>query len=371
MIFKYLSYILIALLIIINLLNCADPKSDETSTNSKFDTTPTPSPTPTPRYLYVLSGSCYAGGSNPVLLGSATVSKFDLATGNFSDIIIDYNTASPGDQPTSIVDYDENYFLVLIENTGGRRVDIVSKKDNTYYPYLTNSSALGSSGGIVRDMALLPDYSLLISRSSAIERFSSSKARILVGPGPGAPTLPFVSAPGGSCATSTSLISGIAVLDNGTIVYTHAATNQNRIGSISSTGYTSTSNCLGAETSPEIASSYPTAIKYIASKHLLVTYGGTTVTSNKVYSYDIDENTGLISNGVNAYQNSAVLNGPSAMTEDLQTGDIYIANGINAFNTVEKFTYDSTSRTLTRVGVKPFVNYSIYTRCITGMMVSN
>jgi hypothetical protein len=191
--------------------------------------------TTAPRYMYVASGACYGGGVT-TSTGSSTIVAYNLNTGQETALIADYNSFSPGDNPVAIAAYDPSHILVTIENASGRRVDVVSLTAlNSITTYLTNSTALS---GVLRAMELLSDGSLLISKSSAIEKFSSGKSRVLQGANP------YINAPGGSCATSTTLISSLQTLSNGKILYAHAgATPNNKIGLISATGYSTAADC--------------------------------------------------------------------------------------------------------------------------------
>jgi hypothetical protein len=313
------------------------------------------------RYLYVASGSCYGGGV-ATSAGSDTVAKYDLVTGLMDSVVVDYNSFSPGDIPMGIVDYNSTQILVLIENPAGRRIDVVEKNSsNTVSTYLTNAAGLNA---VMRGMSITPNGSLLVSKTTAIEDFSSNKARILQG------VNPFVNAPAGSCATSTTLISSMTTLPNGKIVFAHAgATPNNKFGVISSTGYAAAADCLAAQTAPNTLS-LPTAVTvHNDGTTVLVAYGSTTAASNLIYSYTVNATTGAITNPVSAFSDFTIINGPSAMTEDSTTGIIYVANATSTANTIEKFTLSG--GVLTRAGTTPYLPSSVYTRCVSAMMVSS
>jgi hypothetical protein len=318
-------------------------------------------PSSSGNYLYVASGACYGGGvttSNP----SYTVAKYNLADGSFNSLVVDYNSFSPGDIPMGVVDYNSTEILVLIENPAGRRIDVVEKAgNNAVSTYLTNSTALNS---VMRGMFRLANGCLLVSKTTAIEDFASSKARILQGANP------YVSAPAGSCATSTTLISSVAALPNGKIIYAHAgATPNNKFGVISSTGYASASDCLGAQTAPNTLALPTSVVVHEDGTTLFVGYGSTTAASNAVYSYTVNPTTGAITNPVAAFTDFTVVNGISAMAEDPSTGNVYVANATNTANTIEQFT--SSNGVLTRVGSAPFIPSTVYSRCVSSMMISS
>lgn len=314
----------------------------------------------TSRYLYVASGSCYGGGV-ATSVGSDTVAKFDLRTGSLDSVVVDYNSFSPGDIPVGIADYNSDEILVLIENPSGRRIDVVEKNSsNTVSTYLTNTAAMNA---VMRGMAMTSNGGLLVSKTSAVEFFSSNKARILQGANP------YVNAPAGSCATSTTLISGITTLPSGKIIFTHAAaTPNNKFGVISSTGYAAPSDCLSAQTAPNTLALPTSALVHKDGTTVLVAYGSTTAASNSIYTYTVNGTTGAITNPTAAFTDFTVINGPSAMTEDTTTGIIFIANATSTANTIEEFTLSG--GVLTRVGTAPYLPSSVYTRCVSAMMVS-
>lgn len=317
------------------------------------------------RYLYIASGSCYVGGLT-ASSSAKTIARIDLATGNIHDVIVDYNTASPGDAPVGLVNADGNSLLALIENASGRRVDRVTKTSsgNAYQTYFTNATALNA---VLRSMITAPDGALLISKSNSIEKFA---AKTRVG------TAPYVSAPAGACATTNVNITAVAVTPSfGHILYAHANTApNNKIVAIKSTGYAVAGDCLNG-TAISQTTAMPTGMVYIPSSNdILVTTGSTTAASNLVLSYPITETATTVSVGSQtvAYNNQSVIYGPSAIAYDAQTGYVYIANGSTSLaNVIEKFTYDGTTKALTRVGSVPFAGAALQTGCITSMFVGN
>lgn len=227
------------------------------------------------KHLYVASGACFSGGI-AASTGSATIAKYDLATGALSDLVLDYNTLGLGDMPAAIKNFASNQFLVGIENTGGRRVDIVNRDGTGLTTYLTNATALNAA---FRDLVVLNDSSILVAKATAIEKFAPSRARVTQG------AAPFINAPAAPCATSTTVMSSTITIPDGKIVYAHAAaTPNNKIGVISASGYASAINCLATQAAPT-TTALPTAVAYHQlSGKLLVTYASTTSASNIVYS---------------------------------------------------------------------------------------
>ncbi|MGE3760172.1 MAG: hypothetical protein AB7H97_20575 [Pseudobdellovibrionaceae bacterium] len=309
------------------------------------------------RLLFVASGGCYGGGVT-LSTASNTVSAFNTSTGAFDHLVVDYGVYSPGDSPVAVSEYDSNRLLILVENASGRRIDIVNKDGSGLSTYISNSTALSAVG---RAMAFASDGSILVSKSSAIEKFNSAKSRILQGANP------YVSAPAGSCATSTTLISDVALLSNNKILYTHAAaTPNNRIGLISATGYSSAADCLAGTAAPA-TTALPTAVVVHPSGKTLVSFGSTTSASNFIYSYDVSATANTITNATQAFFDSSIVNGPSAMTIDSSTGDVFVANATSTFNTIELFRLSGS--TLSRPLSRPLIGPNVYTRCIAGMKV--
>lgn len=328
--------------------------------------TDTASATPTPeRYLYIQSGGCFAPTGLTASTASKTIVRIKLTTGVVDKTIADYTPALT-DTPVAIAPYDDDHLYVLVENAGGRRVEILNKNTAAATNFLVNSTALNA---VVRTLTFGADGSFLISKSSAVERFASNKARL-----PNSATA-FLSAPAGTCVTSTNAITATAFTGAGDILYAHSftgASTNNRIGMTTGSA-AAASTCYNGVAAPTTAS-YPTSMVYIPSlKHLLVAYSSSTVANNQIWQYTIDETAHTITAaGAAAYTNASVLNGPTAMAYDSETGEIYVANGTTAFaNSIEKFTYDSTAKTLTRVGTVPFSAPTINHNCINSMFIGN
>lgn len=330
-------------------------------------------------HLYITSGTCYVGSGLTAETPSRTVSKLNLTTGVVDEIIMDYNTVNSADRPQSVIDYDSQNLLVLVENSVSynRRIDLVKKKGSSQFStYLSDSTILTTTNtNVVRDMVRTPDGGILISRSVAAEKVSSSKGRVTVGANA------FINAPtGGSCGTANNtLISAVVALPNSKYIFAHAsATPNNRVVFVNNTsGYSASADCSSAVSAPA-TTTFPTAMVYISSAttantgYLLVSYSSSTAAQDYIYAYDVNETTGAITGATKAYENSSVLRGISAMAYDSTTGGIFVSNGSTTLaNGIERFTFDATTKTLTRVGSVPFAGTSLYTKCITGMTVAN
>jgi hypothetical protein len=346
----FVKFFVSGILISISNLACQAKKTDEVSVD---------------RYLYIQSGGCFAPTGLTASNASKTVSRINLSTGVVDRTLIDY-TANLTDIPVAIAPLDDDNMYVLVENTGGRRVEIVNKKTSLAVNYLVNGTALNS---VVRSLSFAPDGSFLISKTASAERFASNKNRL-----PNAATT-FLNAPAGTCATSTSTITATAFTTAGDVIYAHAftaASTNNRIGiTTGSTGAAST--CYNGYAAPA-TTSFPTAMVYLKSANqLLVAYSSSTVASNQIWAYDVNETTHTMTPAAAAaYTNAAVVNGPTAIAYDEATGSVYVANGTTAFaNSIEKFTYDLSAKTLTRVGTVPFSSPTVNHNCINSMFVGN
>jgi hypothetical protein len=330
-------------------------------------------------HLYVTTGTCYVGNGLTAETPTRTLSKLNLTTGVVDEIIMDYNTVNASDRPQSVIDYDSQNLLVLVENSVSysRRIDLVKKKGGSQFStYLTDSTILTTTAAhVVRDMVRTPDGGILISKSAAAEKLSSSKGRVTVGANA------FINAPtGGTCGTTNNtLITAVVALPNSKYIFAHAAaTPNNRVVLVNNTsGYSAAADCSSAVAAPA-TTTFPTAMVYIPSAttsnagYLLVSYSSSTAAQDYIYAYDVNETSGAISGATKAYENSSVLRGISAMAYDSTTGGIFVSNGSTTLaNGIERFSFDPTTKTLTRIGTTPFAGTSLYTKCITGMTVAN
>lgn len=335
------------------------PGADDAEVSSDA---PTPAPdqpsSPAPRFLYVASGACFGGDvtAGAVPAGSNTVARYNIDSREFSGVVIDYN-AGASDSPVGLIDYSESQLLVLIENTGGRRIDIVDKLTGAASTYLTSSSL----NGILRDISPLPDGGFLVAKSTAIERFNSNKARITSGANP------FINAPGGACATSATWMVGATRLLSGKFAFIHSNTNpNNELGIISASGYGGASDCLYAQAAFNTAARPTALLEEQVTGDLLVAYGSATPAANAIYSFRVNSTSGAVSGALAAYTDYGYVSAPSKMYQDPATGSIYIASARAAYSSIEKMSYDSASRLLVRN--ETFATNSVYTKCVAGMV---
>lgn len=291
------------------------------------------------RYLYVASGACYSGNGLTTftnLTSSNQVYRLNLVNGA-KEQIADY-FASPsnvGDSPVAIVGDSAASILVLVENTttvGLRRIERIAKASGgARQTYSGNVTAMSAQ---LRAMTTLSDGYLLVSKSTAIEKIRHGSNRLLSGVNPWVA----LSAPASSCTASATMISAITKLNNGSIVFAHAATGAARIGIVNPLGYRTGVDCLSAQAAPA-ATAFPTAMVYDGANNiLLVAYGGNAATTdlNSIYAYSVNESTGVISNPQKVYDSSEfgstynyLLFGISQMAFDPTTGDIFVSTSVS------------------------------------------
>jgi hypothetical protein len=159
----------------------------------------------------------------------------------------------------------------------------------------------------------------------------------------------------------------VTVGPSDSIFYIHSNTSpNNRIGIINPQGYAAPADCYASTAGPT-ANHLPSAVLYhTKSGNLLVGYSNNTGPVNQIYSYVVTSNS--IGASTLAYSNSSVLQGISVISQD-SAGNVYVGAGSSSFNTVEKFTFNATTQTLTRVGTTPFIGPNIFTRSISAIFV--
>lgn len=334
--------------------------------------------------LYVASGLCYSG--NGVTTFNATTSsnivyRVDLATGVPGDIIADYNLSSavPGSSPVSIHSKDPSSIWVVVENAtaGARRIE--SATDGTTLPtyFYTNATAFS---GVLRKSAFDPiNGAFIINKTTALERINMSPGRDLAGANP------WINNPAGNCASTNALVTASVVLPNGNILYGHASTTagNRKLSIVAATGYKTATDCLS--TTAVTVPSYITDIVYLdGAGQILVSMAESTTGNNmnSIYVYDIDPTTSAITNGQSLLENNSsagskfapYLYGATSMAYDASESTLYVAMANAVATTVqnykiEKFRYDSTAKTLTRIGTTPWSPSWAGSKCISSMLI--
>lgn len=375
---SHLRYV-VAVSVLANFLTACQPEVEEAAK---------------PRYLYVASGLCYSGTGNTTYsatTASNVIFRMNLETAQYEGRIADFTTGfdAPGTTPVGIADYDSDHLLVLLEHTGQRRIELIKKtlsgERQTYYNNTSAAAPIGALQSAARFIFKTID-GLLISRSTAIEKLDTGKARET-----GTGTNAWVQAPGGACSASITNITSLATYPTSSntlgynIIYTHsqnASSANNRIGIINGlTGWNGTTGCLASQAAPALTA-YPTSSVYMEDTgRVVVSYAGISGSMlNSIYSYDVDETANTISDEFKGYEVPSVIYGASAMTYDKSTKTLYVATGgaiTNNFTTgtipynIEKFTYNSTTKEFTRAGSTSFYPGNLETRCISSMFIGN
>lgn len=376
---------------------CQPPVQEPKSSTETPTGTPAPGDNTGPRYLYVASGLCYSGTGNTTY--SATTSsniifRLNLETGSYEGRIADFTktTEATGTTPVSITNYDDTRLMALLEHAGQRRIELIEKKISgerqTFYNNTSTTAPIGALQSAAKFITTVTD-GFLLSRTTAIEKLDLGRARRT-----GTGTNAWVQSPGGSCAASTVNITSLLSYPTTTnsagynIVYTHSqnassATN-NRIGVIAGdTGWNGSAGCLDDQ-STVAAAAYPTSSVYLSgAKRIAISYAGTNVAlQNSIHTYAIDDTatSNIISDPVNSFENTGVIYGASAMAWDEENENLYVATGgsvTNNFTTgnvpynIEKFSYNATTKTFTRVGSTTFYPGNLDTRCISSMFIGN
>ena len=349
-------------------------------------------PSVSPRFLYVASGSCFAGTGNTTFTNftaSNLIFRVNLQSGIRDRVIADYNAApaQPGDTPTGLAVSATGAVFVAVDNSvaGARRIEQMSSAANAPRSLLTaNTTALSAA---LRSMALLSNGDLLVSKSSAIERFTSTGVRITKGANP------YINAPAAPCATSTTLMTKVGVISNGLIAFAHAAATQNRFGFVRASGYAVPTDCTPAQTAPN-ANASPSAVAYDSvNSRLIVAYSGSTTTTdiNSIYIYPLTQTatTVTLGAGVKVYDSSDfpgvysyLLYGITDMVLDPLTNKLYVATANASTATVANFQIEALNYNPALLGVTnqavltkplgpPFYGFGVDTKCISQMAIGN
>lgn len=310
-------------------------------------------------YIYVASGTTFPGTGLTAATPVNVVARFRASDGSFDRIVRDYS-ANASDSPVNVSRYDSDHLLVTVENTASRRLEIVAKDGSSYTTWVTNAALTQPLGETIAT----PDGGFLVAKGTAspngtVEKFNSSGARVTSGANA------FITNPAGTCGTSQTRYSGLAIGPGNNIFAAHAAASpNNQINIISQNGYAIAGDCLGGVDGPT-ANHIPTRLMYHAvTGKMLVAYANNTGPIHQIYVYNVTAST--INGAAVAFNNTSVVQGPSAMAQD-EDGNVYIASGVSTFNTIEKFTFDGTA--LTRVGTAPFIGPSLFTRSVSGLLV--
>ena len=377
------------------------------------------------KILYISTGSCNSGQGITTYTTTATrtVERFLSSNGVNLGYLLDYNIFglfTTATHPRTLVDNGSHIFVLNEHATASeRRIIKVPKTDPlSFTNYFANATALS---GVLNGLFMDSEGSLIVGKTTAIEKVGANQTRVLAG------AQPWVNAPAGTCATSTTGLSSVLTLPPvsagvaGKIIYSHqgATAALNRIGLISGTGYFTAADCLNgvqisavthtkaanlavntvafnaAGTSPTSMLLIPFVSGSVTAK-LIVSYSngqtsnsaaGTYNLNHGIVSWDVSETSstaGTLSNPVVLYDNPTYIFGVSAMAYDSSTQSLFVATagdpGVinqttnNYGYNVEKFSVDftraqSTGLELTRQANNnlPFIRGGANTKCISSM----
>lgn len=387
--------------------------------------------TTTTKTLYVATGSCDAGFgaaakiTYTVANASRTIERFNSSSGANIGVFMDFTQSNflAGMNPQKLIDSGD-YIYLQMENattTSERAIWKIPKSNPLgYTKYYANATTFSTA---LRGMALDSDGSFIVGVTTKIEKVLSSQVRQPAG------SNPWVNAPGGTCATSTTGMSAVELLKplspstSGKILYSHQSTAAGaatqRLGSISASGYFVAGDCTGGVQISSVAHTLsstatgtgtvafntngtsPTSMVYIpitggsVTGKLIVSYSNDQLSNNNAGAYnvnhaivqwDVTEGTSSVTlnNPVILYDNVSVIYGVSAMAYDSDSGSLYVATGgepsVANMSTngvgynIEKFTLDYNTPTLTRVtsgSNQPFIKGGSNTRCISSMVLGS
>lgn len=316
------------------------------------------------RYLYWASASnCFTGITTPPahLLGINVVARMPLEGGPI-ELVWDYSIEPHGEQEIPVgLDFDDTSKTLLVSVEGPvRRIDFIDVTSKSRLRFIQNSSFNSQ----LRSLALFEAGNILISRSAAIELFTSSGNRLTLGANP------WVNNPQGACTGSNTQILRVLTTPQGHILYVHPHTTatSNKMGAIRKTGYSAATDCLGSFTYP--ANFLPSQALFVNDQRLLVTTVGTNPTSHsRIDSVDVtfDDNTSnyTFSNLTTLLNDPSLIQTPTSFVYDEVKKMIYVAT----FNDsrIKALEYDETNNELTYKGI--LVKRSYLTKCIAHMKI--
>ena len=387
--------------------------------------------------LYIATGQCNSGQGITTLSStqsSRMVSKVGLTTKN-ADIFFDLAAAyqggyfAPETGAQGIVD-NGSTLLLLTENAtspGERRIFSIPKVTpfNTVLYSSDTNAFTATAGHITRGMVLDADDTLLFSKSVSVEKLGTNTLRIPAGANA------WIDNPGGTCGTSNTFVSAIALMPpftgttTGKVIFAHqgATAATNRIGIISQDGYSVVGDCLNGRTiqgttfandtgiagsvitTNAVAGASPTAMVYIptpggatAGKLIVglsaAVPGDLNNGTNLTYAivmYDITETSAAVATisatATILYRDFSNIFGISAMAFDSASNTLYVATASQPGTAnqatqaygykVEKFNVDLNATTVPKLTLvrgsnnEPFIDRSSLTKCISSMTVGN
>lgn len=378
-----------AIAAIFGLLTACEAPLEETEDVTSVGTTENP-------YLYIATGACNTGfglTTYAAATASNVIFRINSSTGQYEGRVADFSTVADAPAtPVSIVDYDDQNLMALVDHTSLRRIELIKKElagdRSVFYNNTSASAPIGMLTAAGKSLLKVSD-GYLVSKTTAIEKMNLAKAR-QVGTG----TVSWVTNPGGLCTPAITNINSMttypttANTSKYNIIYTHSTGTSNATGNRISvingdTGWNGTTGCVSNQ-STVAAAATPVASVYMGDvKRLVVAYAGTNVAlQNSLYTYAIDEagTSNVISDAFKGFEDSNVLFGISAMTYDQTNKFLYVASAAslatnfatsNIVYKVEKFSFNATTKLFTRVGTLPLFAGNIESHCISSMFLGN
>ncbi len=323
------------------------------------------------KHLYILSGSCYAGG---VTTAAPTnkLYKYDVTKKQMLGAIVDFRGIAPGDSPVGITPHmtDSSMLMIGIENaTQGRRIYEVNRNGSGGALWNSNQTLLGTQ---VRGLATTSDNGLLVARSTMIEKITPFGTRATNSAG--AVFITLAAAGAAPCSLPiTTVLTFAHEISNNRILIGHATNNpNNKIGVIGTNGYAVTGDCVSAAVQPTgmANTALPTAAVNLESDVVAVAYAGNNTLDNFIRVNTYNATTGALGTTTADkvfFNGAAYFRGASAMTYDSANKILYVALSPMGFETIEAFQWDSTAKTLTRIGSTPFISGNLDLSCISGL----
>lgn len=349
------------------------------------------------RYLYVASGACYspaAGAQN----GNRLITRYKLDTGE-SEIFYDFNSDGSYDLPGGMVDLGDKVMVAInpYDNSTSNSKQIVfinkSSKAKSMFYQDANYLPAGTANTLRTIKRSSFDGNVYVSKSGGVEKIDFTSYFKLPNYS-GTLSTPYFSGAttamgsttclGVGAATASSLVYDMVETSSGKWIVSHAVSAQNKIAVLNKIGVNASTDCYSTQQGvPIVPTSPPTVaaaastniptglVLHSVSSKLLVAMSGTTSTNNSVIAYSYSDSTGVLSSPTVGFYGIGQLYQPTAMVEDTETGEVYVASygqlSSGALGFIRKFKVDSTTGAMTDSGM--FAQSPIATKCVSSMFV--
>lgn len=359
----------------------------------------TASSSATPRYLYVASGACFSPAATQS--GNRVITKYNLSNGA-AETFYDFNADGSYDLPGGMVDLGGSILVAVnpYDNSATNIKQIISidkttKAKNVFYQDATYLPA--GAANTVRALARSPvDGNIYVSRSAQVEKidfgtkfklpnFSGTFANAFyngIATGMGAVACL------GVTATASTVIHSIVITPTGKAIMSHSVLAQNKIAVAPAVGVDTTGGCtstaigvpINVGATPTVGTAAastgtPTAlIRHSVSGKVLVAMSGLAANANynSVVAYTYNDTTGVLTTPPTVgYYNTGNLFQPTAMVEDTDTGEVYVASfgqlASGAMGFIRKFSVNASTGAMTDAGM--FAQSPLNTKCVSSMFI--